>query len=194
MNEKINKKVKSLAPIDVEIDIKNERIHSETDIHGKITYVNDYFCEISAFKNSELVGSPHNILRHPCMPSIIFKLLWKSILKGREFSAIIKNKRKDGRYYWVYSKTVPLYDKENKLRGFRSLRHPISAKHVKLFSDIYQKLLDSETNKGERETEILLDFKMDKHGFEDYSSFVENMWEKKLEGSTKSIFQKLWGK
>ena len=78
-------------------------ILSETDEKGIILYVNDIFCKIAGYKPEELLGEPHNIVRHPDMPRIAFKGLWDDIQSKGFWSGVVKNRRKDGAYYWVYA-------------------------------------------------------------------------------------------
>jgi len=81
----------------------NAYILSETDEKGIILYANDIFCDIAGFKIEELIGQPHNIIRHPDMPRIAFKGLWDDIQTKGFWTGIVKNLRKDGGYYWVYA-------------------------------------------------------------------------------------------
>ena len=80
---------------------KDSYILSETDDKGIIIYANDIFCEIAGYKLDELIGQPHNIVRHPDMPRIAFKGLWDDIQSKGFWSGTVKNLRKDGAYYWV---------------------------------------------------------------------------------------------
>lgn len=81
-------------------------ILSETDEKGVILYANDLFCEIAGYSEEELLGKPHNIVRHPDMPRIAFKGLWDAIQSKGFWSGFVKNLRKDGGYYWVYATVV----------------------------------------------------------------------------------------
>ena len=84
--------MKRPKPINEEIELKNNvYIESDTDLKGVITYVNDYFAEISRYTKEELIGQPHNIVRHPDMPKILFKILWDRIQSGHNFIAAVKN-------------------------------------------------------------------------------------------------------
>ena len=78
-------------------------ILSETDEKGNIIYANDIFCKIAGYEINELLGEPHNIVRHPDMPRIAFKGLWDDIRAKGFWTGIVKNKRKDGGHYWVYA-------------------------------------------------------------------------------------------
>lgn len=91
---------------------ENELIISKTDLHGKITYGNEMFIRMSGYTVNELLYVPHNIIRHPDMPKVIFKLLWKTVKSGKEIHAYVKNLSKDGSYYWVFANITPSYDQK----------------------------------------------------------------------------------
>lgn len=80
---------------------KTKTIMSKTDAKGVIEYVNQVFMDVAGYNESELIGKPHNVIRHPDMPKTIFKILWDNIQKGINFHAIVKNLAKSGEYYWV---------------------------------------------------------------------------------------------
>ena len=103
-------------------------IYSQTDLKGIIIDVSDAFCKISGYTKEELVGFPHNIVRHPEMQSSIFENLWDTIKSGKKWSGEIKNKRKDGAVYWVYSELEPMYDYNYNKIGYISIRHDITSK------------------------------------------------------------------
>ena len=83
----------------------------KTDINGIITYVNEKFCKISGYSKEELIGKPHNIIRHPDMPKSLFKKMWDTILSKKIFKGVIKNKKKDGSFYYVDSTIIPILTK-----------------------------------------------------------------------------------
>lgn len=85
-------------------------ILSETDLYGTITYVNEKFCEVSGFSRAELLGKPHKVVRHPDTSREVFARLWSTIKKGKAFRGIIKNRKRDGGYYWVDATIVPIYE------------------------------------------------------------------------------------
>jgi len=103
---------------------EHELIVSRTDLQGVITYVNDTFAEISGYKENELVGKPHNIVRHSDMPKSIFKNLWDTIKREKKWKGYIKNLRKDGGYYWVFAEVSGVY-KNGKLVEYKSIRSPM---------------------------------------------------------------------
>ena len=106
-------------------------IASNTDTKGNITYASKAFCDISGYKEEELIGKPHNIVRHPDMPKEIFEDMWKSIKQGRIWEGEIKNKNKSGEIYWVRTTILPEYNYTNKLVGYSSIRHDITAQKAK---------------------------------------------------------------
>ncbi len=117
----------------------DELIISRTDLNGNITYANETFAQISGYTPDELVGKPHNIVRHPDMPKAAFKDLWEVIKSGRKWRGFVKNMRKDSGYYWVYAQISGVY-KDDKLVEFKSIRTPISfedkVKYQKLYDDM----------------------------------------------------------
>lgn len=80
---------------------------SETDSKGVITFANDEFIKISGYSKEELIGKPHNIVRHPDMPKAAFKDLWENIQSGKTWTGFVKNRTKNGGFYWVYATVTP---------------------------------------------------------------------------------------
>ena len=80
---------------------KTQVIMSKTNAFGIIEYANEVFVDVCGYEDYELMGQPHNIIRHPDMPKVIFKVLWENLKNGKNFHAIVKNLAKSGRYYWV---------------------------------------------------------------------------------------------
>ncbi len=97
------------------ITCPNEIIISKTDTRGIIIYANEAFAKVSGYKVEELIGKPHNIVRHPDMPSSFFKNLWTTLKKKGSWTGCIKNLRKDGSEYWVFTeiKSIEKSSKEN---------------------------------------------------------------------------------
>jgi len=96
----------TLLDQEIELD-KDTIIVSETDEKGKILYANEDFCKICGYTKDELIGKPHNIIRHPDVPKVVFKELWETIKNQRLWQGIVKNKAKNGGYYWVHTKVYP---------------------------------------------------------------------------------------
>jgi len=103
----------------------DELIVSHTNLYGIITYANETFADISGYDIEDLLGKPHNIVRHPDMPSSLFANLWETLAEGKMWSGYVKNLRSDGGYYWVYAQVSQLIDKNNSLTGYKSLRAPV---------------------------------------------------------------------
>ena len=106
--------------------IDESSIVSKSDKQGKITFVNNKFCEISGYNKEELIGKNHNIVRHPSMGKDFFKNLWKTILNKNIFRGVIVNKKKDGNPYYVDTTIVPIVDKYNEIIEFIAVRHDIT--------------------------------------------------------------------
>jgi aerotaxis receptor len=104
---------------------KGELIVSRTNLKGIITYANETFAQISGYEIDELIGKPHNIVRHPDMPKSIFKELWETLKKDGLWSGVVKNLRKDEGFYWVYAEISEVY-KDGELIEYKSIRTPIS--------------------------------------------------------------------
>ncbi len=102
-------------------------IASRTDPKGNITYVSEAFCKIAGYKESELIGKPHNMVRHPDMPKEVFKELWESIKSGNIWQGEVKNIRRDGTHYWVKAAVGPYYDQSSgELLGYSAIREDIT--------------------------------------------------------------------
>ncbi|MCB1317499.1 MAG: PAS domain-containing protein, partial [Leptospiraceae bacterium] len=100
----------NMSPMNTEQMTLSTFLVSRTDKKGRITYANDAFCEVSEYSRTELLGKPHNIVRHPDMPKETFKELWEHLKSNRSWSGMIKNQRKDGGHYWVKSWVYPFHD------------------------------------------------------------------------------------
>lgn len=122
---------------------ENELIVSRTDLHGEITYANETFASISGYKVEELVGKPHNIVRHPDMPKSVFKELWKTLQSEQIWRGYVKNKRKDGGYYWVYAEVSGVY-KNGVLVEYKSMRFPVSLELKQQMQKTYDALKEKE--------------------------------------------------
>ena len=107
----------------------HEEIVSATDTAGKITFCNDTFIRISGYTKEELIGQPHNILRHADMPSTAFKMLWDRVKSGKPWMGVVKNRCKNGDHYWVDAYVTPLKEK-GKVVGYESVRVQASAEVI----------------------------------------------------------------
>jgi len=100
---------------------EDKELVSTTDLRGVTTYANDVFCNVAGYEEGELVGKNHNMVRHPDMPAAAFKDLWDHLKLGNSWRGVVKNRCKDGRYYWVDAYVTPI--KENgKVVGYQSVR------------------------------------------------------------------------
>ena len=133
-----------VTPIDEEYIYEGKVIISQTDLKGIITYANRMFCAISGYKSEELVGQPHNIIRHPDMPSAAFAKMWETISGGQAWNGLVKNLRKDGLYYWVDTEILPIIDTNNKVTGYIAARKPASRKDIEENQEIYQKMIEDQ--------------------------------------------------
>ncbi|QKF65641.1 PAS sensor-containing signal transduction protein [Arcobacter venerupis] len=95
---------------------RNTMIVSETNEKGIIVYANDDFCSIAGYTKDELIGQPHNMVRHPDMPKAAFEDLWKTIQSGNVWKGIVKNKTKNGDFYWVNATAYPSKTHDGKIR------------------------------------------------------------------------------
>jgi len=138
---------------------------------GKITYGNELFIRISGYAEQELLGSPHNILRHQDMPSSVFKLLWTNIALGKEVFAYVKNRTKNNDYYWVYAHVTPSFNSNGQIIGYHSVRRKPKGGAITAIEDIYRHLLSSEKSGGVNAgTKMLEDIL--KKGGENYDEFI----------------------
>ena len=146
------------TPIDKEIELDPKRyLVSRTDEKGVIEYVNDYFIEVSGYLESELIGQPHNLIRHPDMPRIVFKLMWEHIQSGKNILALVKNLAKDGRYYWVYTSFEPNINRDdNKIIGYIASRKAAPRDIIDIIAPLYDKLLEIEKSEGMEASEKYL--------------------------------------
>jgi PAS domain S-box-containing protein len=108
---------------------------SETDAKGKIIYANDLFLELAEYSLEEMVGKPHNIIRHPDMPKIAFKELWETIQKGEVWQGFVKNNTKSGKFYWVYATVFP-FGKNHYLSVRKMATRDEIAHHEKLYQEM----------------------------------------------------------
>ncbi|TLP35585.1 PAS domain-containing protein [Arcobacter arenosus] len=118
---------------------KKTMIVSETDAKGIIIYANHDFCEIAGYTKEELIGQPHNYVRHPDMPKAAFKDLWETIQAGKIWNGIVKNKTKSGDYYWVNATAFPSKDVNGNLR-YISVRVKPTDDEIKNAEELYKTL------------------------------------------------------
>jgi PAS domain S-box-containing protein len=154
--------VQTTTPTNVEAFFdKNDIIVSKTDLKGRITYANQTFCHIAGYSEAELMGQPHSIIRHPDMPRAVFKLLWDTLLEGREVFAYVKNMAKNGSYYWVFAHVTPSFDPDKKIIGFHSSRRVPDRKILEAaIIPVYAAVLQEERRHRNGQTALSASFKV----------------------------------
>lgn len=132
----------------------NERVFSEgqqlvsiTDLNGIITYANNEFCDIAGYSLEELVGQHHNIVRHPSMPKAAFADLWSKLKQENSWRGMVKNRCKNGDYYWVDAYVTPVYEKET-ITGYQSVRTLPSKEQKQNAQKLYDDLNNGKTVSG----------------------------------------------
>jgi PAS domain S-box-containing protein len=137
-------------PTQNEVKLSSHKyIVSKTDAKGKILYANEYFSEVCGYKEFELVGAPHNIIRHPDMPKAVFYLLWEHIQNGQNISAVVKNLTKNGDYYWVVTDfEIRRNSVTKEINQYVAFRHSVSKKVIKEIEPLYAKMLEIEKADG----------------------------------------------
>ncbi|MEA3228706.1 MAG: PAS domain-containing protein [Campylobacterota bacterium] len=164
-----------ITPIDNEKTFdKDFLLVTKTDLKGRITYANRNFMDIVDMDEDTLIGHPHNIVRHPDMPKIIFKLLWEYLQKGEEIHAYVKNLSADGSYYWVLANVTPSYDnstKESKIIGYHSSRRFPKEQSLAIIKPLYAKLLDAEKSGGIDASKKIIDNLLQEKGIS-YDEFI----------------------
>jgi PAS domain S-box-containing protein len=168
--------MKKPIPLEKEKKLDPKRyIVSKTDPKGIITYGNDYFVEVAGYSEAELIGKPHNIIRHPDMPKVVFKLMWDRIKQGRNIMALVKNLAKDGSYYWVVTDFEPKMDPiTNEPISYTAFRKAAPEKAVKAIIPIYKKLLDIEKQGGMQASENYLRGLLEEKG-KTYDEFINEL-------------------
>jgi len=130
--------MKSSNANEIELDTRAFLV-SETDEEGIIQFANDEFCQYAGYTLDELIGKPHSIVRHPDMPKAAFKELWETVKSGKKWSGFVKNRAKDGRYYWVFATVYPSVSCEGK-KGYISCRRVISNMEKEKYEKLYKEM------------------------------------------------------
>jgi methyl-accepting chemotaxis protein len=122
----------------VEYELRDgSSIVSKTDLKGLITYVNADFIEASGFVEKDLIGQPHNLVRHPDMPAEAFDDLWRTLKAGKPWTGFVKNRRKNGDYYWVVANATPIYE-NGSCTGYMSVRSKPTRAQVEAHESAYR--------------------------------------------------------
>ena len=120
---------------------------STTDLQGRILYCNPAFIEVSGYTKEELLGQPHNLIRHPDMPEEAFRDMWATIASGAPWSGLVKNRRKDGDHYWVQANVTPLLDGDQVI-GYMSVRTAADRSQIQAADQLYAVMRDEKARGG----------------------------------------------
>ncbi len=110
---------------------------SETDEKGIIKFANEDFCKVAEYSVDDLIGKPHNVVRHPEMPKAAFKSLWDTVRKGEIWTGYVKNATKSGGYYWVYATVYPFESCDNS-KGYLSCRRKATKEEIDVHTALYK--------------------------------------------------------
>ncbi|WP_374384859.1 PAS domain-containing protein [Dongia sp.] len=132
-----------------------ELIVSKTNLKGRITYANDVFLRLARYSAAEVIGAPHNLIRHPDMPRSIFKLLWESIQAKKEIFAYVLNMAKNGDHYWVFAHVTPTLDSKRNVTGFHSNRRKPDPVQIDRVKPLYAQILAEEKRHDSRKDGML---------------------------------------
>jgi PAS domain S-box-containing protein len=137
---------------------ENDFIVSKTDTRGKIIYCNEIFTKMAGYPASDLIGANHNIIRHPDMPKVAFKLVWDKIQAKQEFFGFVKNLCSDGGYYWVLAYITPDLDEHGNIISYTSVRRKPPQSAINIIEPLYRQMLEAERSGGmEASARILQD-------------------------------------
>ncbi|MBZ4042876.1 PAS domain-containing protein [Flavobacterium hibisci] len=188
---------------------KTQVIMSKTNAFGIIEYANEVFVDVCGYEDYELMGQPHNIIRHPDMPRVIFKVLWENLKQGKNFHAIVKNLAKSGRYYWVITDFDIARDENGVIVNYFARRQAVPQEVISLHIEpLYKKLLQIEAASGvEFSEKYLIGFLEEKkRSYIEYikeliyehekaqSKFAQYELKEEDEGEEKGFFSRLFGR
>ncbi|CAM1373936.1 conserved hypothetical protein [Tenacibaculum litopenaei] len=179
MNTNLSPRPSKIIDEEVKWD-KSQIIISKTDLHGTILYMNDAFEEASEYNKVELIGEPHNIIRHPDMPKVVFKVLWESLKKEENFHAIVKNLSRTGRYYWVITDFEIERNEAGEATGFTGRRKAIPESVINKIEPLYKTLLEIEQVKGEKASELYFQAFLSEEVQKGYDEFVVDLFEEEM--------------
>jgi PAS domain S-box-containing protein len=139
---------------------EDEIIVSKTDLKGRVTYANDVFLKIAEYREAEVLGQPHSLIRHPDMPRCVFRLLWDTIAAKSEIFAYVKNMTRSGAYYWVFAHVTPSFDAFGNISGYHSNRRVPERRALATIEPIYRQLLAAENSHADRKAGMQAGFDM----------------------------------
>ncbi len=173
MSNKKLTKINRAEPKDKEVKIPEEEILiSETDPEGIITDVNDIFTKVAGYSEEELIGASHNIIRHPDMPKVMFKIVWERIKDRENVMALVKNLAKDGRYYWILTDFITKVNANREIISYTAYRRPVCKEVQEAITPLYKTLLAIEALDGMDASEKFLNDYFSRKGMT-YDEMVE---------------------
>lgn len=156
-------------------------ITSSTDLYGNITSVSQAFCDISGYNEAELIGNNHNLVRHPDMPDSLYKDLWQTIKSGKTWNGEVKNRKKNGEFYWVDVHIDPIKNHSGEVTGYIAVRQDITdKKHIESLTitdeltgsynrRYYNQVLSVEIDRAKRDGQFLCFLMIDADNFKKYN-------------------------
>ena len=161
----------------MEIQMKEDDfIISKTDLKGRLTYTNKIFMSMAGYTEAELLGQAHNIVRHPDMPKLVFKLLWERVQNKEEIFAYVVNKTKNGDSYWVYANVTASIDKDARVIGYYSVRRMPNPEALKIIKPFYAQMLHAEKSGGVEASSKILTNMLNEKGIS-YDEFIISIQE-----------------
>jgi aerotaxis receptor len=137
------------APTNTEVPLQDDDwIVSKTDLTGRITYINRTFMRIANFRECDLLGKQHNVIRHPDMPRGVYRLMWETLKNQREFFGLVKNLTSEGHFYWVFANITPDMDAKGEIVGYVSVRRQAPQATVRAVMPLYAEMLRIEREAG----------------------------------------------
>jgi len=150
---------------------------SRSDLRGSIVHASQSLAEISGFSRSELIGQPHNILRHPDVPDTLFHLMWQELEATREFFGVIKNRCRNGDHYWVKTRVAPVMLRGRAI-GYTSARYLVPPANARPWEELFTDMRHAESAFNATDParftaagRVLHDF-VRRHGFDDLGSLA----------------------
>jgi len=146
----------NVTPLDVEATFDEEGLDARalitrTDTKGIITFASKAYREMTKYSKDELIGKPHSIVRHPLMPEAAFREMWSTIQKGHHWEGMVRNLRKDGKYYWVVVQIDPInengeivYERPDEIAGYVAVRREPTREEVAEADKLYRQMRKAE--------------------------------------------------